>query len=252
MLKQFVAAAVMLATAFLQAGEPAKPVNVLFLGDSLADFDRGSNHVDKLQAKLDVKWPGKVKLHNFAIRGDYSERMMDRMGGKKKTYALPRYKGIWDNQYDWALDALGHNDTRARKDTNFTVPNMSDKQLRDGFSALIALLKSKGVKRIVLLSAASCNFEGISKKTAKRLAAINAGKMKDTPFAQFGDPKLLEAYNAIMKEFADADDAVEYLDIYTGMKAQSDKASLFRADGVHLSPKGHDYVAAAEFDYLTK
>jgi lysophospholipase L1-like esterase len=129
---------------------------------------------------------------------------------------------------------------------------MSDKQLRDGFSALIALLKSKGVKRIVLLSAASCNFEGISKKTAKRLAAIKAGKMKDTPFAQFGDPKLLEAYNAIMKEFADADDAVEYLDIYTGMKAQSDKASLFRADGVHLSPKGHDYVAAAEFDYLTK
>ena len=252
MMKRIVAATVLLVAAFLQAGEPVNPVNVLFLGDSLADFDRGSNHVDKLQARLDAKWPGKVKLHNFAIRGDYIERMMNRMEGKKKTYALPRYKGIWDNRYDWALVALGHNDTRTRKDTDFTVPHMSDKQLRDGFSSLIALLKSKGVKRIVLLSAASCNFADIRKKTIKRIAAIKAGKMKDKPFAQFGDPKHLEAYNAIMKEFAAADSAVEYLDIYTGMKTQNDKASLFRADGVHLSPKGHEYVAAAEFDYLTK
>jgi lysophospholipase L1-like esterase len=253
-LKKLAVLSVFLPAFVLKAGAcvPSSPVNVLYLGDSLTDFDRGSNHVDRLQAGLDKAWPGKVKIQNFAIRGDYIERMMDRMNAKKKTYALDRYKGIWDLNYDWAFVSLGHNDTRTRKDTGFTVPHMSEKQLREGFSDLIALLKAKGVKRIILVSAASCNFEGIKVKTQKRLAAIKAGKMKDKPFAQFGDPKHLEAYNSLMQEFAAKDPAVEYLDIYTEMKANADKPSLFRADGVHLSQKGHELVAAAELAYLLK
>ena len=228
-----------------------KPVSVLYLGDSLSDFDRGSNHVDKLQAKLDGKWPGKFQIHNFSVRGDFIERVMDRMNAKEVP-GLHRYKGIWDRHYDWAFVFLGHNDTRTRKDTGFTVPHMSDAQVRDGFTALIALLKSKGISRIILLSSASSNFEGIRRRTALRIAAIKAGKGKDTPFAQFGDPKLLEAYNSIMSEMASNDPAVEYLDIYTPMKARPDKASLFRPDGVHLSPMGQDYVADAEFAYIDK
>ena len=251
LLAALVSAAVMQAEAN-RAGEMPKPVSVLYLGDSLTDYDRGSNHVDRLQASLDRKWPGKVRIHNFAVRGDYIERVMDRMNSKRGTSGLNRYKGIWDNRYDWAFVSLGHNDTRTRKNTGFTVPHMSEAQLRDGFSALISLLKAKGVKRIILLSAASCNFEAIREKTKKRIAAIKAGKAKDKPFAQFGDPKLLEAYNSIMKEFAEKDLSVEYLDIYASMTAHPDKPSLFRPDGVHLTQKGHEYVAEAEFAYITK
>ncbi len=256
-IKKIVLFTVLASAAVMQAGadtdaEMPKSISVLYLGDSLTDYDRGSNHVDRLQASLDRKWPGKVKIHNFAVRGDYIERVMDRMNSKKGTFGLNRYKGIWSNQYDWAFVSLGHNDTRTRKNTGFTVPHMSEVQVRDGFSALISLLKSKGIKRIILLSAASCNFEGIRKKTEKRIAAIKAGKAKDKPFAQFGDPKLLEAYNSIMKELAAKDSEVEYIDIYTSMKAHPDKPSLFRPDGVHLSQKGHEYVAEAEFAYITK
>lgn len=229
---------------------PAKPVKLLYLGDSLADFDRGSNHVDKLQALLDVKWPKKVEIRNFAIRGDYIERMMDRMNGKKRTYALARYEGIWDASHDWAFVCLGHNDTRAYSDADFTDPLMSEDKVRSGFTALIAMLKSKGIKRIILRSAASCNFDATRLNTEKRLAAMKAGKVKKRNVARFGDPRLLEAFNAVIKELAAADPAVEYFDIYTDMKSHPDKASLFRKDGVHLSQKGHEYVAAKEFDYL--
>ena len=263
-LKNVAVIAVAITAICLNAGDKccsaaaAKQVNILYLGDSLADFDRGSNHVDKLQARFDAKAPGKIKISNFAIRGDYIERMMDRMNGKKGTYALKRYEGIWNNSYDWAIVSLGHNDTRARSDTDFTVPLLTDAQVRSGFKDLIALLQSKGVKRIILRSAASCNFEVTSKNAVKRLAAIKAGKIKPkkgkAPAAtRFGDPKFLEAFNAIMEELASADPAVEYFDIYTGMKSMSDKASLFRAtDGVHLSPKGHEYVAGVEYTYLSK
>ena len=230
----------------------SKPVNVLYLGDSLSDFDRGSNHVDRLQSALDGKFPGKVKICNFAVRGDYIERVMDRMNSKKGTSGLGRYKGIWNNSYEWAFVSLGHNDTRTRKNTGFTVTHMSEAQVREGFSGLISLLKSKGIKRIILLSAASCNFDGIRKRTEKRLAAIKAGKAKDSPFAQFGDPKYLESYNSIMMELAAKDPAVEYLDIYTPMKAHPGKQTLFRPDGVHLSADGHAFVADIEFAHIAK
>jgi lysophospholipase L1-like esterase len=135
---------------------------------------------------------------------------------------------------------------------------MTDAQIRSGFKDLISLLKSKGVKRIILRSAASCNFEVTSRNAEKRLAAIKAGKIKPkkgkAPVAtRFGDPKFLEAFNAIMLELASADPAVEYFDIYTAMKSLPGKASLFRAtDGVHLSQKGHEYVAGVEYSYLSK
>ena len=63
---------------------------------------------------------------------------------------------------------------------------------------------------------------------------------------------LVSLEDSVMAEMASRDPAVEYLDIYTPMKACRDKASLFRSDGVHLSPKGHDYVGDAEFAYVIK
>ena len=43
------------------------------------------------------------------------------------------------------------------------------------------------------------------------------------------------------------------MDIYTPMKALGDKAALLRpTDGVHLTPKGHVWVAEREYEYLTR
>ena len=54
----------------------ATPVRVLYLGDSLSDFDRGSNQVDRLQAKLDAVEPRQVSIYNYSIRGDYIDRVL--------------------------------------------------------------------------------------------------------------------------------------------------------------------------------
>lgn len=232
--------------------EPENPIDVLFLGDSLSDFDRGSNHVDRLQQKLDAAWPGKVKIHNFAIRGDFIDRMNDRLDGKKGTYALDRYKGMWDRPYAWAFVSLGHNDTRAWSTDDFATPELSPEHVREGYAKLIAFLKTKGIGRIVLYSAASSNFELTRPRALAQAAKIKAGKTKAKRAVCYGNPKHLEAFNAVMKSFADADPAVDYFDLYTGMKGLSEKGTYFNPnDGVHLSRKGHIYVAAREFSYLT-
>ena len=64
-----VALSIALAGACCGAGIADKPVRVLYLGDSVSDFDRGSNHVDRLQSKLDAVSPRMVSIYNYSIRG---------------------------------------------------------------------------------------------------------------------------------------------------------------------------------------
>ena len=228
-----------------------KPVRVLYLGDSLSDFDRGSNHVDRLQAKLDAIQPRYVSIYNYSIRGDYIERMMDRLNNKPKTYAQDRYAGMWGVEYDWAFVFLGHNDTRAWSKTNFEVPEMSAEQVRTLYTELIAMLREKGVKRIILVSPASMNFELTQRNAEKAIANMKKNK-KDGNAVRYGEPRHVEGFCDVLRELSKTAN-VEYLDIYTPMKALEDKADYLRStDGVHLTPKGHAWVADREFDYLTK
>ncbi len=128
------------AEVFAGGGPPAQHVSVLFIGDSLSDFDRGSNHVDRLQSAFDAVWPGKVSIHNYAVRGDYIDRVLDRLDGKSGTYGLERYDGIWDRAYDWAFVSLGHNDTRAWDRDGFATPEIAPERTREGYQDLIARL----------------------------------------------------------------------------------------------------------------
>lgn len=254
-LRSFLVLTIVVAVAGWLEAAPAfvnRPIRALYLGDSLSDFDRGSNHVDRLQAKLDELSPRCASIYNYAVRGDYIERMMERFRGGTNCTSRTAYHGIWGRQYDWAFVFLGHNDTRAWSETDFSRPEMSEEQLRSGFRELIALLKSKGIGRIILVSATSSNFEFTSRKAAMLQAAMVAGKTSKRRVVRYGDPKFLEAYNSLLADFA-KQPGVEYLDIYTAMKALPDKASLVRpTDGVHLTEKGHAYVAEREYEYLVR
>ena len=105
-----------------------KPVRALYLGDSLSDFDRGSNHVDKLQAKLDELSSRCVSIYNYAVRGDYIERVMERLRGGTNCTSRTAYHGIWGRQYDWAFVFLGHNDTRAWSSSWMISLKLSNKE----------------------------------------------------------------------------------------------------------------------------
>ena len=247
---------VLLMTALLAglACSAAQPVNILYLGDSLSDFDRGSNHVDRLQAKLDADSPNQFVIHNYSIRGDYITRLLDRLDGKKGTYALARFDGIWDRQYDWAFVFLGHNDTRTSSASDFAQPQVALEDVEKGYARLVDILRAKGIKRIILMSPASSNYELCAANAEKRLAAIKSGKVKKAKAtaSRFGEAKHMEAFMATVKKVA-AEKGCEFFDVYTAMKALPDKAALLNPrDGVHLSAKGHAYMAERTYEYLKK
>jgi lysophospholipase L1-like esterase len=229
-----------------------RPVKVLYLGDSLTDYDRGSNHLDKVQAKLEKIVPGKVTFYNYAVRGDFITRVLDRFNNVEKVYGAKRFDGIWDRQYDWAFVILGHNDTRASSETDFAKPHVEVERIASSYDKLVSLLRSKGIGRIIIVSPSCGNFELTKAKTEKRLAAIKAGKGgKKKHAVRFCDPKHLEKFRDVVKKFA-AENCCEFFDVYDGMKSLPDKAELFSAkDGVHLTQKGHEYIAEKTFDYLS-
>ncbi|MBR7103529.1 MAG: SGNH/GDSL hydrolase family protein [Lentisphaeria bacterium] len=238
------------ARAFIDKGDPApfdaiakdikisKPVHILYLGDSLTFFDLGRNHADKTGYFLNKYNPGKVKIWNYACGGDHIRQILKRL----RSTGFNRYHDIWSRQYDWAVIFLGHNDTKASSAKQYKEALVPPAQQKKLYEQLIAELRQKGIRRIILFSSTSSNFD-ICKEKAQKLKGVHN---------RFGDPLHMEAFNRTLQILA-KEHKLEYLDLYTEMKAMPDKDSLTRAqDGVHLTDKGHDYVARKTLEFLKK
>ena len=239
--------------AYIEKGDPApfdavaqkirleKPVSILYIGDSLTHYDIGHNHVDKVGYFLNKFNPGKAKVWNYACAGDDIQRIVDRINGKRSGRWGFRYDDLWNHTYDWAVIFLGHNDTKASSKDNYKIAVVPPEKQRVLYEALIKKLQAKGIKRIILMSSSSSNFE---------VCKANSDKLKRV-HNRFGDPVHQEAFNEVLKELAKKY-GLEYMDLYTPMKARPDKAKLLKAtDGVHLSPEGHDFVALETLKYLS-
>jgi len=221
-----------------------KPVNILYLGDSLTHFDQGFNHADKTVFFLNKFNPHKAELFNFAVRGDTCPITLDRMKDKYKDRYAGRFAGFKKHKYDIAFIFLGQNDTRAHVRTQYKAPTVSTDRQKRYYREMIEILRKMGVKRIIIISCASLD-EPRLKAQAEAVA-----KTRPTQHAVYGKPELLEQFNAASQEIAKTL-GVEYLDIYTPMKALPDKPSYF-SDGAHLSRKGHDFVALMTLKYLAE
>ena len=226
-----------------------KPVNILYLGDSLSDYDRGSNHVDTVTEYLAKYNPGKVKCWNFAKGGDCIRYIIQRMDGKGKGDWKARYDDLWNRKYDWALILLGHNDTKTNLKNDFKEPFTPRVQQHEMYDELIRRLRSRGTGRIVLLSSTSSNFDVCNHWVTSRLERAKAAGQG---ISLFGQPEQMEAFNKALREIA-ARNNVEYADLYDKMKSRGDKPFMLRfTDGVHLSKKGYDFVALETLRYLAK
>ena len=238
------------ARAFIDKGDPARfdaaakgikikaPVNILYLGDSLTFFDLGRNHADKVGYFLNKFNPGKVKIWNYACGGDHIQQILKRL----HSTGFNRYHDIWSRTYDWAVIFLGHNDTKASSAHAYRKALIPPEKQKILYNQLIAELRKRGVKRIILFSSTSSNFD-ICKKNAAKIKRVHN---------RFGDPAHLEAFNRVLQTLA-KENGLEYLDLYTEMKSMPGKAALTRVqDGVHLTDRGHDYVALKTLQYLNK
>lgn len=238
--------------AYIDQGDPApfdaiakdikieKPVSILYLGDSLTHYDIGRNHVDKVGYFLNKYNPGKVKVWNYACGGDDIQRIIQRLHGKAPGRWKNRYHDLWNRNYDWAIVFLGHNDTKASSTKNYQEPAITPAKQKKLYQELIEVLRKKGIKRIILFSSTSSNFE-LCKQNVEKIKRVHN---------RFGDPVHQEAFNRVLQELA-KENHLEYMDLYTEMKALPDKAELLRPrDGVHLTDRGHDYVAKKTLQYL--
>ena len=218
------------------------PVSILYLGDSLTHFDIGRNHADKVAYFLNKANPGMVRMYNYACGGDHVGTVVARLDGKDSGKWKDRYADLWSRSYDWAFVFLGHNDTKASSRANYTEAVVPPARQEALYRDLIARLRAKGVRRIVLMSSTSSDFSVCEALCKGRKGVHN----------RFGDPRHLEAFNATLRKVASAE-KVEYLDLYDKMKAMPDKASLLRRqDGVHLTAAGNDFVALETLEYLAR
>lgn len=222
------------------------PQTILYLGDSLTDFNRGSNHVDLVEQALDRAHPGKVKFFNYAVGGETVVTLLQKM----KAWDQPtkdgkpnRYEGLWSRSYDQAFVFMGHNDSKVRSTSSYTEMFVPEKVQEQSFDELIALLNSKGIKKIVLVSTASSDADRCRERIKDKVA-------KGVAHNLFGQPKDLERFNRMLAVQAMCHAGVEFFDIYSDMRELADKPSYF-VDGVHLSPKGHEFVASKELLYFT-
>lgn len=215
--------------------------DILVLGDSLSDFDRDRNHWSILSDALNKGRPGSFRIYNYAIGGDYSERVLDRLHGK--GYRRECFRDIWDRPYDWAVIMLGGNDTKTRSHEGYSKPVTSPERQEKIYRQFISILKSRGVRRIFLVSCARADWD----KCRERALALSRVKPKHT---RFGEPRFMEGFNAVLKRLAHETEGVEYVDIYSPMQELSISEYVRPGDGVHLVDKGYRFVARQISSYL--
>ena len=129
-----------------------KPLHILYLGDSLSDYDRGRNYVDKVNFFLNKYNPGKANSRNYGVSGDDISRVCARIAGNAKAIRKKRYSGLFDRKYDVAFIFLGHNDTKASSANDYKIALIPPVRQEQYYRTLIAKLRTEGIPRIVLVS----------------------------------------------------------------------------------------------------
>ncbi|MBE6376474.1 MAG: SGNH/GDSL hydrolase family protein [Lentisphaerae bacterium] len=222
-----------------------KPLNVLFIGDSLSDYYRGYNYIDRLAFWMNKYNPGKFNFHNAGVGGDYILRVVQRMNGrngKNPAYRQEMYNDIFKEKYDIIFIFLGQNDTRSDRKTRFTKPLVSTAEQRKAFEELIAILKvNEPQAKIVMISPSPSD----PRRFINYDKTFPAGK----PITMYGAPALVDAYDKVNREIC-SKHGFDYVDILNPMRAEKDQASLFIADGVHLSDKGGRVIAELLLKYF--
>ncbi|MCF7838710.1 MAG: hypothetical protein K9N49_08785 [Candidatus Marinimicrobia bacterium] len=217
------------------AGLAPLPAHILILGDSLTDFDRGQNWVDKAAGWLRVKYGSQVSVKNGAVGGDFISRIWQRLHTPSGGFKAERYDGLLDILPTHIFIFVGHNDSKVTSDSGYTEPVVSLADFEQDYRNVIAYLRQATGARIIIMSSVSCDY-AVTKASADRARAA------DRSHNLFGVPEVLEQFNAVARKVA-ADTGCAFLDVYTPTREHPDKATLFDQSGVHLANEGHRVLA---------
>ena len=225
-----------------------KPVSVLFLGDSLSDFYRGYNYIDRIGFWVGKYNPGKFTFRNAGVGGDFCKRLLDRLrgeaAGKKLAYRQEMYNGLFKGKYDLIFLFLGQNDTRCFRKDGFakqeTPPEIQQKCLAE----IHKILKEKCPGARLVLISPSPSDESLFIRRDRKLP-------KGASMVMYGKKEFVDLYDAENRKFCKAND-LPYIDILSVMRAVSPIGSLYVTDGIHLSPEGGRVIADEILKFLAE
>ncbi|MDD2707960.1 MAG: GDSL-type esterase/lipase family protein [Verrucomicrobiae bacterium] len=232
--------------AFATAAEKAKlspqPAYLLFIGDSLTDFQRGYNYVDELRSWLQAA--GKqAATHNAGVSGDFVTRVWQRMNKDPKVHRLEMYDNLFDPKPTHIFFFLGHNDSRVSYISNDTQPHVSFETFEDLYRQIIQKAQKETGARVTVISSTSSQFEVCKANTGRARAAG-----KKVPL--YGKPDVLEKFNAMAKKVA-KETGADFVDMYEPFRVHPNKPNLLDPnDGVHLTNEGNRLVALELLRYL--
>ena len=227
----------------------AKPVRILVIGDSLSDFYRGYNYIDRINFWINKYNPGKFTFYNAGIGGDYLERSSNRMEKELRyagttIYRQEMYTGIFKDEYDYVFIFLGQNDTRCMRSTGYKEPETTPEEQNKYLTLMLKRLKERCPKAKVVLIAPSPSNEAVFKKREATWA-------KGRQIAYYGKPEFVNVYDANNRAFCKANN-LDYIDVLSVMRSYSPIKDLYVEDGVHLSDKGGILIADELLKFFAK
>ena len=205
-------------------------LHCLVIGDSLSDFYRGRNWLDKLGYWLNKYNPGKFTFRNAGVGGDQLKRVKQRLlgiTGKNKAYRQDMYDNLFQEKYDLVLIFLGQNDTYVMRKDNFEKPQIPRSQQEPLMRWVIRFLQEKTGAPVVLVSPSPCN-EAFLLKRVKENSKISG---------MFGTSREVDHFDSVVRKIS-REMRLGYIDILNPMRAFPDRAALYVSDGVHLSCRG--------------
>ena len=212
-------------------------LSVLFLGDSLTDYDRSRNYTDKLAFWINKYNPGKFSFRNAGVGGDHIVSLHNRLTGDPRTWRKNMYQDLFKKKYDLIFIFLGHNDTRAHYRTDGKVYQPVPSEIQAQYwRKTIQFLRSKSKAEIILISPSASDFQMC-------LKAASYNKKAGKNYVIFGEAPRVKEYFDIQKQIAKEFD-LKIIDIYSPLEKMSPKSHLFTIpDGVHLSSSGNNYLS---------
>ncbi len=212
-------------------------LRLLFLGDSLSDFDRGFNYVDKTVFWLNKYNPGKVTFRNAGVAGDYTLTVLKRLNGNPYVFGKFRYDNLLNEKYDYVFLFIGHNDTQKtwRPQKKSYIPTVSQEELNSSYRTLLSFIHRHWGAKIIVIAPVCMDFEQSEERCADAIK-------NNSVHTIFGDPVLLGDFIRITSAAAKEANA-GYLNLYQASLNAGEKKSFFTNDGVHLTRQGNDFVA---------
>ncbi|OGV71380.1 MAG: hypothetical protein A3K19_01460 [Lentisphaerae bacterium RIFOXYB12_FULL_65_16] len=219
------------------------PAHLLFIGDSLTDFQRGYNYVDKVAFWLQRRFGDQVTFRNAGVGGDFISRVLSRLNREPSAYRLSMYDNLFEPSPTHVFVFLGHNDSKVSSTSDYTEQAVLPAKFEEDYRAVLGKIRAETKAKVTVLSATSSVFE---------ICQANADKARtaNRPHSLFGKPEELERYNVLAKNVA-AEAGAAYLDVYEPTRTHPDKRSLFDPnDGVHLTNAGNHFIALQLLQYL--